>query len=248
LIVAALLLPISACDNAGSNEDEVPAVIPPDMFQVGTDLFSGNPKGAAGINFAAGALRVWPVSLIVTAHMILPAAVTAAAVSTTPVFEDGAWKWVASTTNGAQSVQFTLLATPTNPGHDWSMRVSYNDRGTIIDDFELYSGHTENNGTEGDWSLNYLIAGTSTNVLNAVFNKDSETDKTLTLSIPSGDSVTYVEDGNFRSFEWFQSEASLTHLVEWNHVTGAGSITATNFNGGVEACWDEFQDDVACSQ
>lgn len=251
IVVAGLLLPLSACDNSDP-EEAAPSLIPEAAFQLDTELFSGAPKSAAGINFAAGVFRVWPVSLVLTAHMVLPAAVTAAAVSADPVFEDGAWRWTSTTTHGIQSVSFTLVGTPASPGTDWQMLVSYSDNGVQLVDYELFNGHTENNGTEGEWSLYYPVNGVRTNVLNATWNNDSETDRILTLSVPAtapeagGDSVTYTVDGDQRVFQWLQSEAGITHLVEWDAVTGSGSITASNFNNGVQACWDTSQDDVAC--
>jgi len=248
LVTAALLLPISACDNAGE-ENEPPALIPAAAFQMDTQVF--NTK-SAGPNFAAAALRVWPVSLAVTAHMIIPAAVTLAAANEEPVFEDGAWHWTTSTQSGVYSIDLELIATPVSPGHDWSMLVSYNDGTQVLDDFELYSGHTENNGTEGNWSLNYMLNGIQTNVLNAMFNSDSVTDRQLELSIPAtapahaGASVEYVVDGTARAFTLNAVNPAGTHVIEWDAETNVGSITAPNYNGGVTACWDANLDDAAC--
>lgn len=247
-VTAALLLPISACDNAGE-DDEPPALMPAAAFQMDTQVF--NTK-SAGPNFAAAALRVWPVSLAVTAHMILPAAVTLAAADADPVFEDDAWHWRTSAQSGVYSIDLELVATPASPGHDWSMLVSYDNGTEVLEDFELYSGHTENNGTEGNWSLNYMLNGTQTNVLNATFNSDSETDRQLELSIPvtapahAGASVEYVVDGTARVFMLNTVNPVATHVVEWDAETHVGSVTAPNYNGGLKACWDANLDDVAC--
>jgi hypothetical protein len=252
--IAASLLVVGACDNSDPG-DEAPALFLDDTFELGTDFFdpSAQPKTAAGIHFGAAALRVWPVSLILTANLILPAAVTHAATQVDPVFEDDAWHWSTTTTAyGQQTISLDLSATPSSPGHDWSMIVSFAHGAIPITDFELFSAHTENNGTEGSWQLFYPDGDESVNVLDAEFNKDSETDKQLTFAIPddaaqnAGDSVTYTEDGDLRTFRWIQVDAELQTYVEWDHVTQEGSITATNYNSGEKACWDADLEDVVC--
>jgi hypothetical protein len=190
-----------------------------------------------------------------TASLALPSAVTHAALQDTPEFTDGAWRWESVATFNANSITFGLAATPEGNGHNWSSTLSFFDAGsqTQLDDFELFSGRTQNGGTEGNWQLYLPIEGVSTNVLNATFTRDSETDKSVTFAIPanasqnSGDSVTYVVNGDTRAFEWTQVGESLTHTIEWNAATGAGSITATNYKGGVKSCWDQNQDDITCA-
>ncbi|NNE34980.1 MAG: hypothetical protein HKN13_07075, partial [Rhodothermales bacterium] len=109
----------TGCDNSNT-EDDPPAVIAPDLFQIDTSFFStpaskSNPK----LHFANGALRVWPVSLIVSASMILPAAVTGAALQDEPIFTDGAWRWESTASFNANTLTFGLVATPDGNGHNW---------------------------------------------------------------------------------------------------------------------------------
>lgn len=248
----ALLLFIGACDSA-NDADDAPDVYLDSMFEVDTEVFQAAPKSAAGIHFGTAALRVWPVSVVLTTSLFLPAAVTHAATQVDPIFEDGAWRWSTSTSNGQQTVEFNLSATPTSPGHDWSMLVSYADGENQITDFELFTAHTENNGTEGNWQLFLPNGDESLHVLDAEFNKDSETDKQLSFSIPddaaqnAGDSVTYTEDGDLRTFTWMQVDAGINTYVEWDNLTGEGSITASNYNSGLKACWDADLEDIVCS-
>ena len=253
LVVASL----AGCDNSNP-EDEAPQLIAPDLFEVDTNFFSTAPTASAKVeskeHVINGALRVWPVSVVVSASLILPAAVTNAALQDEPEFVDGAWRWESTATFNANSVTFGLNAEPERNGHNWSAVLSYYDAGSQsqLDNFELYSGRTQNGGTEGNWSLYLPIEGVSTNVLNADFVRDSETDKSITFSIPAtadenaGDSVTYTVDGDSRLFIWTQVGQGVTHTVEWNDATGEGSITATNYNGGQKACWDSNQDDIPC--
>jgi hypothetical protein len=61
-----------------------------------------------------------------------------------------------------------------------------------------------------------------------------------------GSTVHYSADGDDRHFDWHQEPEDYDHLVAWDAATEAGSITATNYNNGVEACWDENLEDVPC--
>jgi hypothetical protein len=259
LSAALVLLVFFSLPGCDSNEPEElsPNVLSADVFTLDTGIFNNTTpaKSQAGPNFVAAAFRVWPVSVVLGAHLILPAAVTNAALQADPVFENGSWIWESTATFNNDGVTFTLEATPRTNGHDWSSRVSYIDVQSQqqIDNHELYTARTQNQGTEGSWSLYYRIEGASVNVLDADFVRNSETDKTLTFSVPltaaqnPGDSVTYTVNGDLRSFHWVQVDAGIDHMIRWNAVTRAGSITATNYNNGDEACWDGDGNDMACA-
>ncbi len=252
---AFLLIAFSGCDSTNS-EDEAPDVIPSEVFALPVDLFNQttSKNEMPGVNFTAAALRVWPVSLIISANLIIPSITTISALDADPVFQDGSWVWSASASNGAQSVGYSLSATRSGDGTTWSMRITTTDpvSGDALEDFELFSAQTSQNGAVGSWQLFYYLNGASTNVLNAAYTT-GDTEKTITFSIPetaeqsAGDSVVYEENGAERSFVWQQVSESITHDIIWNADTNEGSISATNFNGGTEGCWDETLEDVACA-
>lgn len=254
--LALTLMILSGCDSTSTKQEEMaPPPIPADVFVLQTSLFQpGTAKTATRVHYLAAALRVWPVSLILSVNLVVPTAVTAAALGAQPVFEDGAWKWTATTTSEGSTFTFTLTARPSLSGFDWSMRISSDGSGTgpAFDNFELYTAHTALTGTTGDWQLFYPIEGIRTNVLNADFDFSGDTDVT-TFSLPKtlpehgGDSVRYEVNGNDRRFFWQQIAESLDHDVNWDAVTRAGAIVATNYNGGDMGCWDAQLDDVACA-
>ena len=72
------------------------------------------------------------------------------------------------------------------------------------------------------------------------------------MSVPAsaerhaGDSVRYEAENAQRVFLWTQATEGQEHLVIWNAVTRAGSITATNYNDGQKACWNENLDHDDC--
>ena len=170
-----------------------------------------------------------------------------------PEFIEGSWNWTSDVARDGVTYTFTLLATPSGNGHDWSMLVSYDDgNGISVTDFELYSARTEDAGSRGSWSLYYPIEGQRTNVLSAEFTRVDSDDKELVFSVPengtanAGDSVRYAVDGDARIFHWTQVQEQVEHVVTWSAATGEGQIVATNFNEGNAACWDTAGEDIAC--
>jgi hypothetical protein len=122
------------------------------------------------------------------------------------------------------------------------------------DAFELYNATTSLDGKSGSWRLYYEVEGERTEVLDAEFEVTSETEREITFTVPPsnpdpgavGETVRYHSEGDARLFDWHQEPEDNDHLVEWSASTGAGSITADDYNDGERACWDENLDDVPC--
>ncbi len=253
LCITLLSFTLVGCDLT-SDDDTPPELIPEAAFTLQTDLFQndGN-KTETRAHFTAGALRVWPVSTIISVHLITPVAVTVAALQDDqPEFRNGVWEWSTSTIINGQDVEFTLRGDPEGSRVDWSMFITASNLlGVTYDEFELYTAQTDVSAQTGSWQLFYRLNGTRTNVLNADFAINGDNAKEITYSIPSaqphgGTAVTYETDGDDRSFFWDQVTEGFLHDVAWDAATQAGSITATNYNGGEQGCWDENLDDVDC--
>ncbi len=253
LLIAAMMLFVAACDSNSSDSfsEEAPAIISTEAFQMDTKVFGLSAKGQAGANFTAAALRVWPVSTIITANLIVPALVTSAATQSEPTF-NGAWVWTNSASTDEGTATFTLTATPSAEGIAWEMKVGLSSPELVLDDFVLYTAQTALNGKSGSWQLYYEFDDVRENVLTADFEVTDSNTKSLTFSVTGGpyeavgDVVTYRTDAGNREFDWSQNSENKTHLVQWDSVTKAGSITATDYNGGQMACWDADFNDTAC--
>jgi hypothetical protein len=255
LLIALYAITFAGCDS-NKDEDAAPDLFPAEAFTLQTELFNQNlaPKQAAGINFAAAALRVWPVSLAIGANLIIPSALTTSALQAEAVSEDGSWVWAASATANGLNTAYSLIGTRRDGGTDWSMLVTVQGGmgGETLDDFELFTGRTTDNGASGNWSLFYPIEGVSTNVLSAEYAIVSDTEKSITFSVPTtaednaGDTIEYAEIDNLRTFEWMQAGAGIQHLITWNATDSTGSITATNFRSGAKSCWDAELNDTVC--
>lgn len=259
------LLTIAGCDGTGPNAtDDPPDVLSPDAFSINTTLFSNQASGTARTpktgeyaHFTHAALRVWPVSLLVKANLILPAAVTAGALQADPVGEDGMWVWTATADTLSQNVTFRLEGTPDGDAVMWSMKVTapHPEQGQTLDDFELYTAQTALDGSSGSWSLFYRLDGERMRVLDADFTVASDTQKEITFRVPetadehAGDNVRYAVNGAQRIFEWTRVEDTDDTVVTvmWNAETKAGSIVAPGYNGGEKACWNEAFKNVTCN-
>lgn len=241
---------VAGCDSSGADDDDAPPPMPAAAFELQTGLFSETPTTKANtvVNFTAAALRVWPMSLILTANLVVPVGVTGAALQADPKFIDGAWVWDMVTTVNGQPHEFALTGTIEGSSIDWSMRISAGQ----LDDFELYTGTTDLASRTGSWQLYYPIEGERQLVLIAEFSVENEAEKEITYTVSEvfeqggGDTIRYATSGDDRGFLWTQQEAALQHLVTWNAATKEGSITADNFNGGTPGCWGTDLHDVDC--
>ena len=261
LLVAPLaLIGCDAGDPAGGGADDAPPVLSPEAF-VYDDSFpeaDGNARLIPGENFLNAYARVVLVSIGVGIHLVIPAAATEAATDEDPFVESGTWIWENSVDIEGNDIDFRLEATPDGTEIDWRMIVTSEEPidGQVYDDFVLYEATTSLNGREGTWSLYYLIEGERVRVLDADFAVSSESVREITFTVSEtnpdpetrGSSVRYARDGNYRLFDWHQKPEEFDHLVEWDIETKAGAITATNYNDGQQACWDEQLEDVACTE
>ena len=255
LLLLSAAIMFAGCDSQSSDENDPPQLMPAEAFSLQTDIFApSNGKTQAKINFASAALRVWPVSVLLQAHLLIPAVVTAAALEAEPELVDGTWIWATTAEVNARLLTFSLTGDPVDDGVDWSLSISTDgpDGGQDFDEFTLLTGYTSPGGLTGSWQLYYPINGQRRNVLNAEYELRSDDDRELTFSIPetaddhAGDWVRYAVDGSMHSFEWHQSTLSIDHLVVWNADTKEGGILASNHNGGAPACWDAQLEDAPC--
>lgn len=251
---------LTGCDSAGSSDEATPEVITPASFTIDLETF---PLGDAGTSSSAvakanghvgnAAFRVGIVSALIGLNLIIPEAVTAAALQADPVIEDDTWIWESSTqVETGETVSFRLEGTTEGNRVYWTMAISGAGQSGEGESFELYTAETAPNGEEGTWSLYYDIDGERRNVLTADFAVDNDTHKQITFTVAEGagenvgDSVRYEQDGATRVFVWTQVDPAETVTVEWDAETKEGSIVAPGYNSGEEACWDTNLQNAPC--
>jgi len=119
--------------------------------------------------------------------------------------------------------------------------------------FVLYTAQTDRKGQGGRWRLYDTVDGERTNVLTARFEIEKATKKEIILDVPTaapehaGDSVVYAHDEQQRRLRWTRARTGQTHRVTWNATSHEGSITATNYNDGRQACWGAQLDNSDCT-
>lgn len=107
-------------------EDTPPELIPPQAFQLDTELFKQRRSGTATIdpNFMAAVMRVWPISTHLEPHLVMPAILTRAALDTKPHVQGGAWVWAGTARVYGRPVAYTLTGRPTGSEVDWTLEVN----------------------------------------------------------------------------------------------------------------------------
>ena len=265
IAVCALGLVLAACDSTTpeTNPGTPPALIASEAFSLSDTAFPDNnlvpgsdeTNSVNGPHHTQAFFRVAIVSAAVGFHLLLPSAATGAATQVAPTVENGTWIWENTVNVNDSNVTFRLEGTPSGSSVDWQMFVSSgNFGGEAYDDFVLYTATTQINGQMGNWSLYYNIQGQRTRVLDAVYDETSSTARELTFSIPDtnpnqdahGASVYYMADASGRVFDYQEPTPGQNHLIEWDAVTAAGSITAWDYNNGDQACWDSNLDNTPC--
>ena len=247
---------LSACDSSDPEEDALaPAPLSSEVFEFDTDIFSAAKTGSILTHHQTAVLRFGFVTAVVKAQLLMPALLTAATLNADPVSDGSGWEWSVSGVNVLQNpFALTLRGEPRDGGFGWTMTVSGTAGTEVYDDFVLYSASSNADGSEGSWSLFYLQDGETVNVLNADFNRTAEDAATLEFSVPStsgangGDSVTYETNGTMRMFTYVNVGEGKTTTIAWDSVTKAGYISASDYNGGLQACWDNKFDNTACLQ
>lgn len=265
-VVAVLGLTLTACDSGGGSNnnpnDVAPTLISSAAFDYDGDSFASTfaPPGEdevssfQGTNHTRAFATVFLVNTAVGIHLILPSALTSSAGQDTPHVENGTWIWENTTTILGRVIDMRLEGTAEGSSVDWRMYMSADNwGGQAYDDFLLYTATTQIGGQSGSWSLYYDIEDQGrTRVLDADYERSGSLHQ-LVFSIPEtnpneearGDSVTYEADGSDRFFDHDVSGGN--RVIEWDAVTKAGSITAFDYNGGEQACWDSNLDNVACT-
>ena len=243
LLVAAL----AGCDASGP-DDGPPDVIAPAAFSVDLDAFpdeaSADAAGASavGANYATSAARVGIVSAILGANLALPERATRAATRVEPTVTDGAYLWDTNVDVFGRDVEVRLAGDPDGDRVAWRLTTALEGD----DRFTYYTAETTASGQAGSWRL--FNPDADGPVLAASFDVDETPE--ITFTVPPGNDqagarVRYEADGDALTFD-FTDAAGDRALVVWDRATGAGSITADDYNGGERACWDADRDDTDC--
>jgi hypothetical protein len=210
-------------------------------------------NSAVGANFITAAITAGIARAATIAVMAVPGATFAAATSAAPIFENGAFHWRYSVQSGGATFGADLAGRGDGAESVWEMRISTNATNPPLDDFLWYDGRALLTGQAGEWHI-YDASQPSAHVEVLSIDWAHADPDSWTLAFTNvkpgspdaGDVLTYEVDGALRLIRFFDASANTTAVIEWNHLTGTGSIHAPGYNGGVRSCWDGAQNNTTC--
>lgn len=262
--ISALLLFLfvfAACDTVDPKpaDQEAPAVIPEAAFAMNFELFEreqpANKGNANFTNWLNAVVRAGVAVQITHTITHVPFALTKAIQQVPPVYNEGAYVWAADTLVDGQLHAIQLKARTFDSYVDWEMKVTgeVEETGVILDNFVLYTARTYTNATEGTFQIYFPIETGSQQVMDGSYMVTEDMEHSISFTIPRD-----VEEigGSSAVFSHKDDQVTLDltgplggeHLIEWNEITGEGSLTATDYNNGEKACWDETLRNAECTE
>jgi len=219
-------------------------------------LFSsggGGSEGTAGLHFANAAIRVFAAQVVTVVHLAVPSVVFGAAANSTPSFEDGQWHWRYTASHLNQLWTAHLSGSVSGSDVNWGMRITAPQYSPPLEDFLWFGGTSRVDGTSGTWRFYDPESASSSEVVRVDWTHISAVDHSATITVTggTGDNVGDVlaarREGASHTLNWTDASEAQTVEIGWDHATGTGYIVAPGYNGGLKACWNANQEDVACS-
>ena len=245
------------CDTVDPEPETAPPVIPETAFALDINLFDqadqAGKNNAAITHFINAALRVGVAQHVAGTILFFPVTLTHALQVIEPEFDNGSFVWAVETTVEGRRHGVELRARQQNNTVNWQMRVSgtIGHSGLVFEDFLLYEANTDLEANEGNFQVFAPVENGSLHVLDGDYNVVDESEYTLSFQVPQGvdniggSEATFSKNEDLHILDLTGGDG-LSHYMEWNQSTRAGSITADNYNNGQTACWDNTLANVAC--
>lgn len=273
-VIAAALALVSALSlSACSDEATVPsssseAPVTPPLASMRLDLsFFGNGSAAATEELGGPAEKTalarfnWTNAVI--RMLIVDAFVDAAFSPPFELFEfvlqsepkplgDGAYLWTYRHVENGQEVRVDLTGRITARNISWELRVTDPAHQPPFDNALWFRGDSRDDGQQGYWLFEDPARG-GAEYARIDWSSTPGGDTELTIENlddadeGNGDVVTYGLEGRVASLSYADVSDRATISVQWDVVTGAGSLVAPDYNNGQRACWDANQQDVDCT-
>jgi hypothetical protein len=251
---------LAGCSKEATNEPaaaQAPALPPSASLQMDLSAFAPNdaaeaPKVQTKLNFWNAQVRVAFVNLAVAAVIVPPQTALLAAIHSIPSLQpDGSWIWTFTIVQGDSEVQLRLRALPGDGSVLWQMYITALD-GTPPLDHVLWFEGTTHGSDAGDWTIHDVARADDPAVLHVLWQVYGSRSHVLTFESLDqaaeifGDTMTYTDARQDVSIAYEDVSAGETWEIEWDKVTGAGSLRVPDYHHGERACWDERQNDIIC--
>jgi hypothetical protein len=270
LIVAAVMITGSGCNNAAPPTDTPPDVPPQSTMIIDfSDFTSGGNGGestarvqqalpGANFTFAAINLAIW--NTVVTVTLAVPVVAFVESFDHEPEqLDSGVWEWSYSFRINGVEHSAALQADVSNNGVDWTMLISKEGEYT---DFEWFTGQSNLAGTAGTWTLNHPPGDDPENPGPFIFiewNRDPSAETgdikytNITPDSPEFGGFIFYGVTGAAPFNAFYTIASAgddrTIEIEFNTETIAGRVRdEIHFNDTEWHCWDEALQNADCPE
>ncbi|MFK7843708.1 MAG: hypothetical protein AB8G77_00300 [Rhodothermales bacterium] len=254
-----LIITFTGCDTVDpkTEDQQAPAVIPQEAFALNLDIFQqetpANKNSAAYTNWLSATVRAGVATYIGQAILEVPFELTAAIQHVPPVYNENAFVWAADTLVDGQLYGIALKAQIADNFVDWQMKVTgvVDETGVTFENFLLYSARTYTDADEGTFQVYFPTEAGSQQVMDGAYEINDEAGQTLSFNIPQdveeiGGTAAIVNHYNDQVTLDLTGPHGGKHFIEWDTVTGAGSLIADDYNNGEKACWDETLQNVEC--
>ncbi len=259
MLISSLIF--SVLVGCGSNDSdkgsELPALPPDSSMSMDFSTFDAGKLAPSlpipGKNYMNAAARVLAVDAAVITALAPSVTVFKAAKNATPVSQDdGSYVWKYQIAYMGNEYKAELTGSVEGDKSLWSMKITCPTIQPSLTDFEWYTGECASNNTSGTWRyFDYKYPDEAKENGNIEWSvsaiKESEvvfTSKNANSEI-FGDILTYSLEGTTADMKYYDSSEDITADINWDIITGAGSIQVPKYNSGERAYWNENRQDVA---
>jgi hypothetical protein len=259
MALAALMLLVAlhlgGCSETTAPEEttrDIPPVLPdPAELAFDFSFFAGGEtlaKSDDGLhtNFVNAYLRAVLLQAMADLALAPPVAAFAVALHTVPVAqEDGAWIWSYDWNGYRYPIRVALRGLPAGDHVEWEMRIGpgYEDPTAV-----WFEGRTNGDGSEGHWLFHDLDDPAQPVCAEVDWGRDQAgrylqfTSRELETN---GDVLRFNDADPDFAITFTPGDGAVQSFIRW-HADGTGSLRVPDYNGGQEACWDQYQENCTC--
>jgi hypothetical protein len=198
-------------------------------------------------NFVNAYLRAIVLQAMAHLGMAPPVGAFAVALHTVPVAQpDGAWIWSYDWNGYRYPIRVALRGLPAGDHVQWEMRIG---PGGVDPTMVWFEGRTSGDGQEGHW-LFYDLDDPKQPLCAEVTWGDDEAGRYLQFTSreleSNGDMLRFNDAAPDYAITFTPGTGEDEWFIRW-HEDGTGSLRVPDYNGGTEACWNQWQENEVCN-
>lgn len=256
-IMLMLVLSLGGCSDETASptaltQDKAPTLPDPAAITFDFSFFDGAAemeKGGDGrhANFVNAYLRAVLLGAVADLTLAPPVGAFAVALHTVPVAqEDGAWIWTYDWHDYRYPLRIALRGLPAGDHVQWEMRIG---PGGVDPTALWFAGATSGDGQQGHW-LFHDLDDPDQPVCGEIAWGDDDNGRFLQFTSreleSNGDVLRFNDAHPSYAITFTPATGDGDSFIRWN-ADGTGSLLVPDFNDGLEACWDQWQENVDCN-